>query len=407
MPAEKQIEAVSKKLVELNPGFDGKFSGRDGKGVPKIENGVVTELWFRSNNVTDISPVRALAGLKVLQWMGEMNADVQNAHPISLSPLQGMHLETLACVHIPVSDLSPISEMSLTSLKVGHSLVSDLSPLRNMPLSELECGQTEVSDLSPLKGMKLTSFNCGQTKVSTLSPLQGMPLTTLHVAYTQVSDLTPLQGMPLTTLNLSYTQVSSLSPLQGMKLTSLELGSLLKVTDLSPLKGMQLTRLSIFSHRASDLSPLTGMPLTFLSLRNTPVSDLSPLREMPLTSLECGAWRVSDLTPLEDIKSLKTLDLKGQKSATSAAVAALQKALPNCKIDWDDPAKPTTTQPEASSKLFMHDPAFPAWMKDVQAMPAEQQIEAVSKKLVELNPGFDGVLRANDKSANQRLKTAW
>ncbi len=46
-----------------------------------------------------------------------------------------------------------------------------------------------------------------------------------------------------------------------------------------------------------------------------------------------------------------------------------------------------TPQPAASSKLFMHDPAFPQWMKDVQAMPAERQIEAVSKKLVELNPG--------------------
>ena len=29
-------------------------------------------------------------------------------------------------------------------------------------------------------------------------------------------------------------------------------------------------------------------------------------------------------------------------------------------------------------------------MKATQALPAEQQIEAVSKKLMELNPGFDG-----------------
>lgn len=40
----------------------------------------------------------------------------------------------------------------------------------------------------------------------------------------------------------------------------------------------------------------------------------------------------------------------------------------------------------------MHDPAFPQWVKDVQAMPAEKQLEAVSKKLVELSPGFDGKL---------------
>ena len=35
-------------------------------------------------------------------------------------------------------------------------------------------------------------------------------------------------------------------------------------------------------------------------------------------------------------------------------------------------------------------PAFQQWMKDVAAMPAEKQVEAVSKKLKELNPGFDG-----------------
>ena len=46
MPAEKQVEAVIKKLMELNPGFDGKVTGIDGKGTPKIENGVVTELGF-------------------------------------------------------------------------------------------------------------------------------------------------------------------------------------------------------------------------------------------------------------------------------------------------------------------------------------------------------------------------
>jgi hypothetical protein len=30
------------------------------------------------------------------------------------------------------------------------------------------------------------------------------------------------------------------------------------------------------------------------------------------------------------------------------ALAALQKALPNCKIHWDDPAKPKAPEPAAS-----------------------------------------------------------
>ena len=35
-------------------------------------------------------------------------------------------------------------------------------------------------------------------------------------------------------------------------------------------------------------------------------------------------------------------------------------------------------------------PAFQQWMKDVAALPADKQVEAVAKKLMELNPGFDG-----------------
>ena len=57
VPAEKQVDAVAAKLKELNPGFDGKVT-------PRIENGVVTGLEFLTDNVTDISPVRALPGLK-------------------------------------------------------------------------------------------------------------------------------------------------------------------------------------------------------------------------------------------------------------------------------------------------------------------------------------------------------
>lgn len=37
----------------------------------------------------------------------------------------------------------------------------------------------------------------------------------------------------------------------------------------------------------------------------------------------------------------------------------------------------------------MHNPAFPQWVKDVQAVPAEKQVEAVPQKLMELNPGFE------------------
>ncbi|MCE9608354.1 MAG: protein kinase, partial [Planctomycetia bacterium] len=81
MPAEEQVKAVSKKLMELNPGFDGQLTDVNARGTPKIENGVVTECSFVTDNVTDISPVRALLGLKTLKcygsnWNNGMLADL-------------------------------------------------------------------------------------------------------------------------------------------------------------------------------------------------------------------------------------------------------------------------------------------------------------------------------------------
>ena len=158
LPADKQIEAVAKKLEELNPGFDGKVTGYSVQGTPKIENGLVTEFGFATNNVTDISPVRALVGLKKLTCGG---------------------------------------------VSGGQGKLSDLSPLAGMPLTDLECGHTQVADLSPLKGLKLTVLNCADTNVSDLSPLNGMPLVKLTLDGTQVDDLSPLEGMKLSDVTIT------------------------------------------------------------------------------------------------------------------------------------------------------------------------------------------------------------
>jgi hypothetical protein len=175
MPPEKQLEAVSKKLMELNPRFDGVVTTIDRKGPPKIEKGMVTDFAITTDNVTDISPIRALTRLRRLGCYGS-------------GPRRGQ--------------------------------LSDLSPIEGMSLIALNCNRTLIRDLSSLKGMNLWTFRCSDTNIS-------------------------------------------------------------------------------------------------------------------------------DLSLLQEHKNLKTLEVQNTK-VTPAQVAALQKALPNCKIEWDDPSKPKTTEPAAS-----------------------------------------------------------
>jgi len=125
--------------------------------TPAVENGVVTLIGFLTDNVTDISPVRALVGLKTLLCGG---SDLGRGKLADLSPLKGMALTKLACYETLVSDLSPLKNMRLTDLTCFNSRVTDLSPLKAMPLTILRCYDTKVSDLSLLTDMPLVELRC-------------------------------------------------------------------------------------------------------------------------------------------------------------------------------------------------------------------------------------------------------
>ena len=241
LPAEQQVAAVSKKLIELNHGFDGKLTDADGIGTPKIVGGVVSGLGFVSDNVTDISPLRALPGLKDLNCSGSSWQRVSNL--TDLSPLAGLALARLDCGATHVSDLSPLKAMPLTKLNFGFSKVADLSPLKGLPLAKLDLRVSQVRDLAPLKGMALQSLECWSTSVADLSPLRGMPLSYLGCGSTQVSDLSPLTGMSLTELHFNNTRVADISPLKGMPLVEVQCDGT-PVTDLSALQGMSLTTIT-------------------------------------------------------------------------------------------------------------------------------------------------------------------
>jgi hypothetical protein len=268
LPADVQVKAVSARLKQLNPGFDGQVT-------ETIKDGVVKGLTFSVAEVTDISPVRALT-----------------------------HLKDLRCTQGKLIDLSPLKGLKLTLLAVSCTQVSDLSPLQGMPLTELYLnGCARLEDIRPLKGLKLATLSVNYTPVSDLSPLQGMPLTTLDLAACpQVRDLTPLKGLKLAVFIVSDAQMSDLSPLQDMPLTELWICGCPQVEDFRPLKGLKLTKLNLTGTKMSDLSLLQGMPLTWLSLQSCPVRDLKLLQGLPLTSLilsHCD--QVEDLSPLKGL----------------------------------------------------------------------------------------------------------
>jgi Leucine-rich repeat (LRR) protein len=300
LPVEKQVEAVERRLRELNPEFRGKVEG-------SIRNGKVWRLGFLSDRVTDISPVRALKGLESLDCGGS-------------APRKGR-----------LSDLTPLRGLRLVLLSCTESQVSDLEPLRGMPLEYLHCRGTGVDSLSPLEGMKLVSLTINGTPVSDLSPLRGMPLKWLDLAEVRgVTNLVPLEGMPLEYLNVAGTALGNLDSVSSLKSLRWLLLDGTRITTLEPLRPLRLERISLFRTGVTDLTPIQGMPLKQLRL------DYRPDRE-------------------QFVRSFKELEFINDKPVG---------------VFW----KETET----------------AWEKSVAALAAEQQVEAVVKRLQELNPRFDG-----------------
>jgi serine/threonine protein kinase/formylglycine-generating enzyme required for sulfatase activity len=149
LPPEKQLEEVSRKLVELNPKFDGKLEGQHGQGHPVIRNGVVKSLRFATDHVTDISPLAALKGLEVLQLP---RATVKSfTGSLDLSPLRSLKLKIFDGFAADIASLEPLRGMPLIQLYMHDTQVEDLTPLAGMPLSQFWCQNTQVKDLKPLE----------------------------------------------------------------------------------------------------------------------------------------------------------------------------------------------------------------------------------------------------------------
>jgi serine/threonine-protein kinase len=171
---EEQLKSVAAELKKRNAGFDGAFKQR------KIEGGAVTELALVSDALADLSPLRALPGLKKLRCVPSERGKGRLA---DLWPLAGMRLTTLELWNNEkITDLAALEDMSLEVLNVDGTGVSSLVPLEGMPLVRLHVASTRARDLSPLlKLPRLQVLRCDPPSARDRELLRGIKtLTTIN-----------------------------------------------------------------------------------------------------------------------------------------------------------------------------------------------------------------------------------
>jgi len=132
LPADQQAEAVAKKLMEVNPGFNGTF-------VKTIREGQVIRFHCHTDNIrtptTDVWPIRALPALQEFYCRG---SDMYRGNVTNLNQLRGMRLTSISLKDSPIRDLTPLIGMPLSHVAILHTIVADLGPLRGMPLEFLQ-----------------------------------------------------------------------------------------------------------------------------------------------------------------------------------------------------------------------------------------------------------------------------
>jgi len=281
---------------------------------------------------------------RIATVQGIARLDLRHLGLRDISPLRGLHLQSIDLQDNPVADLSSLAGMPLEDVILSTTQVADLSPLRGAPIKRLSLKDTPVTDLTPLHGMPIASLDLFSVHVTDLSPLAGMPLATLDISDSPIVDLSALQGLPLVQLSAGGSQITSLRGLAGMPLEVLDISSC-QVSSLEELRGMPLKRVSFFGNPVLDISPLRGLPLQWLDLAATrvtqldalagmplehlnltgaPVQDLSPLARLPLITLEITDTRVTSLAPLSVSKlQLVSIDRTGVSDLSPLAQAPL------------------------------------------------------------------------------------
>ncbi len=306
LPAEKQVEAVSQRLQELNPEFDGKVTH-------KIDNGVVA-FGFNSKTVSDISPVRALRNLRSLNCSSTYRSG-------------------------KVSDLGPLQGLPLSDLMIKDTQVSDLSPLRGMPLINLFCPVSNVSDLSPLAACQaLKSVNVDKTKVTEteIAALQkALPACRI------VWESPPLRGDPESGKPVSDkpAAAAATSPDREVAEWVLSLGGRVGISgnggDLEIKAGATLPAGDFKLHfieiqkkplndgdltRLAGLSSLRQLALTECSVGDGGLAHLKNLTSLSKLTLSRNAFSDAGVAHLGELRNLKTLILFGNRGITDAGL---------------------------------------------------------------------------------------
>ena len=268
---DQQYRQIDQKLRELNPEMYGTLEVH--------RHPSHTQLMLNSDNIRDLSPLRALKDNPTLARTQELFLH-KNGQSDGL-----------------LRDLSPLRGLKLRLLRLRDCrLVRDLAPLRDMPLESLDISNTQVGNLDPLATCRhLKTLSLAQTRILSLEPLRELQLETLQLDGSLFNDLTPLKDM--------------------ITLRVLTMPDCREIRSLHPLARIPLQYINLCRSGVDSLDDLNVERLERIDAILTPITSIRRLREAShLNALDLRETAVRDLSPLFDLPVLQSLKLSYSSS---------------------------------------------------------------------------------------------
>jgi WD40 repeat protein len=254
--------------------------------------------------------------------------------------VMGQEREIAALANLPVAPFQ-LTGIDIRSRPVGDNSLAQLEGLTNLRSLILWLAGVDDAGLTHVEG--LTSL--------TILSLNGNP----RVTDTGLARLAGLTRLDLLDLNATRVTDAGLIHLKGMtKLASLNLMSTpVRGSGLKHLRGLTgLKALNLGYSQAGDealthvegASNLEGLELSGTRVTEAGLAHLKGLDHLSLLGLRGLKIEDAGLAHLHGLRGLRDLDLT-DAAVTRAGVAALQKALPACRIKGAPPAGADADRP--------------------------------------------------------------
>ncbi|MGE7891116.1 leucine-rich repeat domain-containing protein [Bacillus cereus] len=254
-----------------------------GKGINEIAGleymTNLEKLTLRESNVTDISAISTLRGLKYVDLTSN---PIENIHPIG----QLENINMLFLRDNKISDLTPLSKMKkIKTLDLIGNNIKDIQPLFTLStMKQLYLANNQISDLTGIDRLNNVELLwIGNNKINNVESISKMSnLIELEIADSEIKDISPLSKLgKLQVLNLEENYISDISPLSTLtNLHEINLGAN-EISDIRPVEelgkriSIDIQRQKIFLNEASvdeeikiPVYNLKGEPLQNINLQS-------------------------------------------------------------------------------------------------------------------------------------------